>query len=165
MKIFYYLKSFNIIGVILWLLLAAMIFFLLKFVWRWLQRLFNLGGTSILSLTESDKENIAQKSSDFLSNGNFTYRSASAWLHEKMYTTSGVSWFATTDKAAVGNFMLTVKPSEYILLNNVYKLYKDEKMPFWAPIGKWDDLSEDLRDLFDASEETKYLSHLSQVLL
>lgn len=169
MKIFNYLKSFNIIGIILWLLMAVVIFFILKRVWRFVAPILGLNTKTPLSdLTDSDKNDIAKASSQFLNSGNYTYRSGAEFLYRQMYgsvdgLTTIFPWLKTTDKPAVGNFLLNVLPSEYHLLSTVYSMLKDEKHSAFVQGFTNDDLSEDLRDLFNASEETKYLSHLKSV--
>lgn len=162
MKIFNYLKSFNIIGIILWLLLAVVIYFLLKSFWRFLSRFLGFGNP-ITILSEQDKKEVSNQSGQFMSNGNYTYRSGAAFLFQGMYSDNPLGWWKISDKVSIGNFMLSVTPSEYILLSNVYKLHKDD-VGTWILWSKLGTLSDDLRDLFSASEETKYLSHLKSVM-
>lgn len=161
MNVFSYLKSFNIIGIILWVLFAVVGFYLIKTISRLFKYL--LPSDSPLNVPiESNEKEIASHANDLLSNG-YTYTTASQYLFENMYGNNPLGWWKTTDHASVGNFILKVKPEEYKLLSNLYKQYKDVKGT-WIIGSKLVSLSDDLRDLFSSSEEDKYLSHLKHVL-
>ncbi|MBF0574411.1 hypothetical protein [Dysgonomonas sp. GY617] len=162
MKISNYLKSFNVIGIILWLLLAVVIYYLVKYGLRQIGRLFGISSNPMKDITDAERDAITKDSSKFMTNGLFTYRSGATWLYTKMYPSG--NWFSSTDHSDVGNFMLKVSPAEYVFLSNVYILYKDANHIWYNLTGKGETLTEDLRDLFNSSEEDRYLSHLSAVL-
>lgn len=147
-------------NIFMWLLLFGVAFF----VYRFVSSFFSKSKSG--ELDDLVKNEILNKSTDRMVMGD-SYYSASKYLFENLYDTSNKTngifvlfpWLSKTDHAAVGNYMLKVRPSEFTQLNNTYSVYKKEHLS-WYESGKHGDLRADLLDLFSSSEQTKYLSHL-----
>lgn len=148
-------------NVIMWLVIGLIAFLAFKFLWPLIKV-----WTRTITPTASDaidkaNEEIAKHASDRMSNGE-TYLSVARWLFDMLFTSDGVvPWAKSTDKESVGNYMLTVRNSEFVQLSNTYLAVKKESFR-WFQIGDRNaSLSTDLKDLFNDSERLKYLSHLS----
>lgn len=142
------------VNVLMWLAVLVIVYILYRFIYGLFLK------SSAAKAVDSYNDEISKHSSNRMSNGE-TYISAAAWLYNELIGGTGISILKNVDEERVGEYMLTVKGSEYRQLENTFSLYCKESSPLsFAGIYTSVSLSDALLSAFDSNERLKYLSHL-----
>jgi hypothetical protein len=105
------------------------------------------------------KKEVESYTNPDMMNCGMTYNEMAISLYELLFRDSVFGWWKNTDEAAVGALVLKIMKSEFSRLSVVFGIVKRDRRPF-VSFGTDDTLIEDLKSVFDKSEQQRYISHL-----